>query len=539
MILNRWLCILLPCFLFTACATPSSPTGGPPDNDGPVIIYTEPETGTVNFEGRSIILHFSEWLNRASLAQAIVIEPDIGIGYELDWGRKSVEIEFGQAIPDSTTLIVSVGTELRDVNGNEMVSPQKIAVSTGPEIDKGQLVGRVINAKTGEGDEGQRILLYRTPIDLSQTANYITSTDTSGRFEFSYLAEGKYKAFWVEDRNRNKIWERQLELAQPFTREFVELTDSDIDTLGTVYITPVDTTNPELQGVGLFSSQRLRMRFSENIELADQTRITVTDTLGNFYSDAVALYLVPEEPYILFAYSDQPLAEATTYTLDVTGIVDEFGNSLDEVSQIFTGSAQEDTTQQRIIKRNNLNGYFPTDPVEVTYAKLIEEPAIRDSLKVVVADSLIEKWPNVSVNQNILRISPDPLWEEGVDYQLRVWDPIIDDYRQFSPDVWHKSQMGALNIAVADTTLQNIRLRIENEESAVVRDTVFSNHIEIENLPPLTYTVTAYWDQNKNGQWDYGQVEPYIKPEPYFIQPNVTVERSMTGDLTVIFQNEQ
>ncbi|HEX6982145.1 MAG TPA: Ig-like domain-containing protein [Balneolaceae bacterium] len=539
MINNRLFFIVSGIAIFLAsCATPSSPTGGPPDEEGPIIVETDPETGTVNFSGESIVLHLNEWVNRGSLTQAIIVEPDIGIGYELDWGRRSVAIEFDQAIPDSTTLIVSVGTELTDQNGNKMVSPVKVAVSTGPEIDEGKVVGRVVNAETGEGDEGHRILLYHAPVDLSQKADYITSTDTSGVFEFSYLREGKYKAFWVEDRNRNKIWERDSERAQLFSQEFITLTESDADTLGTVYITPVDTTQPVLQGVGLFSSQRLRMRFSEDIQFTDSTEITVTDTLGNFYSEAYPLYIPPEEPYILFAHSEEPLLQTSAYALELEGIVDEFGNPLKEVSQTFVGSAQEDTTQQRIIMRNNLNGYYPADPVEVTYAKPIDDPAIVDSLKIVKGNELIEDWPNVEVERNVLRISPNPRWQEGLDYEIRVWDPVIGDYRKFSPDVWYASQLGALNIMAADSTIQNIHLRIENKESGIVRDTVFSGQVEIEKLPPLTYTVTAYRDQNENGEWDFGQVAPYVKPEPYFIQTNVQVQPSMTGDLTITFRNE-
>src|SRR5699024_10674927 len=135
------------------------------------------------------------------------------------------------------------------------------------------------------------------------------------------------------DRNRNKIWERDSERAQPFSQEFITLDEADIDTIGTVYITPVDTTQPILQGVGLFSSQRLRMRFSEDIHLTDSTEIAITDTVGNLYSEVYPLYIPPAEPYILFAHSNEPLAETSTYTLEIEGIVDGFGNTLDEIAQ--------------------------------------------------------------------------------------------------------------------------------------------------------------------------------------------------------------
>lgn len=536
---NRWFNLVLGAvvLILGSCATPSTPPGGPPDKQGPEIIRTEPETGTTNFARQSIILHFSEFVRRSSLQEAIVIEPDIGISYNLDWGRKSVAIEFEEEIPDLTTLIVTIGTEFEDMNGNGLSSPKKIAVSTGPEIDKGKIFGKVINAQTGMGTKEQRVLLYREPFDLKEKASYIASTDTSGVFQFSYLREGKYKIFWVDDRNRNKIWEGEQERAQPFEKEFVELEKAGSDTAGTVFVTSVDTTKPALQGVGLFSSRRMRMRFSENIQLTDSVNIEVTDTLGGAFGEAIPFYIQPGEPYILFAQSEKSLSPSSSYRLGITGIIDEAGNPVSDGVPTFTGSTQEDTTQQRIIERNNSVGYFPTDPLEITYAKSITEPVIRDSLKIVAGDTLLEDWPNVEIDQNIFRILPKKRWQDGMQYEVRVWDPKVEDYRKFNPEFWHTSQMGALNVVMEDSTAKNIRLRIENKESGIARDTTFVGQIEIENLPPLDYKVTVYQDQNTNGMWDYGQVSPFKRPEPYFIQKSVPVKKGFTGDLAVGFQN--
>lgn len=535
----RWIgaafCIVA--IVMGGCATPSSPTGGPPDEEGPNIVRTEPETGTTNFAGQSIILHFSEYVSRSSLNQALVVEPDIGITYELDWGRKSVEVVFDEAIPDTTTLILTVGTDFQDQNNNNMAQPQKIAVSTGPNINEGRILGQVLNAQTGEGDEGQRILLYRKPFDLSERANYVASTDTSGTFEFEYLPQSKFKAFWVDDRNRNKIWDREQERAQPFREEFASLVKDTTDTLGTVYITPVDTTQPVLQGVGLFSSQRLRLRFSENITLTDSADIAIQDTASKAVTNAYPLYIKPDERFVLFGHSQQELAPAVGYSMNISGVVDNADNPVTEINQFFTGSSQEDTTEQRIIGRNNLSGYYPEDPIEITYAKPIEEPEIQDSLKVVEGDSLHEDWIAATIRRNKLVISPDGQWKGGVDYEIRIWDPQIEDYRRLQPEIWHSSQMGTLDISLEDSTLKNVRLQISNEESEISRDTVFAGQIEIADLPPLNYTVRAYRDLNENGQWDFGQIDPYVAPEPYFIQQNVPIKQAMTAELTISFNN--
>lgn len=532
--LSAALCVVV---VFAAgCATPSSPTGGPPDKEGPKIVRTEPETGTTNFSGRSVVLHFSEFVERSTLNSALVLEPDIGISYSLDWGRKSVEVVFDRSIPDSTTLILTVNTDLQDVNGNGLSAPQKVAVSTGPQIDDGKLRGNVKNARTGSGKEGDRILLYRVPVNLEEKANYIASTDTSGSFQFSYLAPGKYKAFWVEDRNRNKIWDPPQERAQPFREEFVEVSKGEADTLGTVYRIPVDTTKPSLQGIGLFSSQRLRLRFSENIRLTDSTDIVVTDTTGAFWADAYPLYIQPGSRFVLFSHSQKALSPSESYQLNISGISDQAGNKLAGSSPTFTGSAQEDTTRQRIIERNKLSGYYPSDTVSITYAKPISEQIIRDSLKVVEGNKLVENWSGVKVRRNKLHIFPETKWKDGLNYELRIWDPGIEDYRKLQPKIWHDSQMGSMDISVQDSTLENLQLQILNEQAGIIRDTAFTNRIEISDLPPLTYRVIIFQDVNGNGSWDFGRVDPFVAPEPYYIRKGVPVEEKMTGELNITLE---
>lgn len=517
-----------------SCATPTSPTGGPQDKEGPEIISTEPETGTTNFSKRSITFHFSEFVNRGSLTNEIVVEPDIGISYSLDWGRKSVTLKFDDQLPDLTTLIVTIGTGLTDTNGNKLAAPKKVAVSTGPEIDEGKLSGKIIDAQTGKGSEGKRVLLYRSPVDLTEKANYVSETDTAGTFQFSYLRQGSYKAFWVDDRNRNKIWEPERERAQPFSREIIELEKAGADTLSTLYIANSDTAKPVLQGVGLFSSQRLRMRFSENIELTDSTRLNISDSLGNRFADAYPLYRSSSEPYVLFAQSFKPLANEISYKLLVEHISDIAGNVTDSTIQEFTGSAQSDTTEQRIIKRARQSGVYPSEAVEIIYAKPITEDAIRDSLKVVEGSELIESWEGVSIEQNRFLIKPLERWKEGLEYEFRIWNPIKVGYLNIRPAIWHSNQLGQLAIELNDTSRTNVyNLVLKSQERGVMSDTSFSKKIILDELPPITYQLVLFEDLNGNGRWDHGRVQPYRAPEPYYIRNNIPIKQGFTSDLEV------
>lgn len=530
--------ILLSLSVCAGCATPTTPGGGPPDQEGPRVVSTEPESGTTGFGGEEITFHFSEFVNRGSMQEALTLEPEVGIPWSLDWGRRSVTVELERPLPDSTTLIVTVGTDLADMNGNNLSNPVSVAVSSGPRIAEGSLVGRILNARTGRGSAGNRVLLYREPADLEGPAVYTAETDTSGRFSFHYLGAGDYRPIWADDRNRNKTWDRQQERAQPFAMETVTLGEGEADTLGTLYVAGADTTPPRLLGVGLFNAQRMRMRFSEEIVLHSETEIMIADTLGSRISGGFPLYLSPADPYILFARSGQRLSPDSTYRVEVRNVSDAAGNMRELSSYRSTGSGQADTTRQRIVGRDSGGGLYPDEPVVIRFAAPITDPQIRDSVKIVKGTEMVSGTEQSRVETNRLVISPQDQWEEGVEYEFRIWDPSTGGYRTVTPTIWREGDLGSLLVTVEDSTLAGpFRLRITHEERGVMADTTFKGETELERLPPLEYRLTVYQDANGNGSWDEGTADPFRAPEPYFVQSGIPVRGGFTGEVTVTFDN--
>jgi len=166
-------------FILTQCATPTSPTGGPPDKTGPTVVQTYPKSGTTNFDGQSIEFDFSDFITRSTFQTAFDMAPDLGLRYQVDYGRKSVKVKFEKPLPDSTTMVFTLGTDMTDYHGNKMASPVTLALSTGPTIDHGKMKGRVVSAVSGKGLAGEKIFLFLPPFDLKQKARYALETDTS------------------------------------------------------------------------------------------------------------------------------------------------------------------------------------------------------------------------------------------------------------------------------------------------------------------------------------------------------------------------
>ncbi len=529
--------VLLVATVLISCATPIAPTGGPADKTGPEVLKTTPVSGTTNFNGKKFEFQFSEYVNRGSVANNITIEPDLGLEYTTKWKKKKLIIEFEDELPDSTTIILTLGADITDTKRNKIGAPITLAVSTGDEIDEGTVTGKIRMADTGESAEGVRVLLYRYPVDLSLKAAYQVQTDTGGVFNFSYLREGRYQAIYVDDRNRNKIWDQKSESAQPFSKEVIELEKAGADTLDVIYLVRKDTLAPKLQGVGLFSSNRLRLRFNENIKISDNAFVSILDSLQNPYSDAYPLYISKKDPFVLFAQSEQNLNENENFSLITDGVTDRVGNEAVTSGIEFEGSAQEDTTFQRIIEHTTKNGIFEDGSIEVVYAAPISDPMLTDSIVVVEGEVTFEDWPAIRTERNILFIDPqEETWIEGVSYQFLIWNPSTQRRQLLEPEIWDASEFGDLSISVsgADSTSRYI-LSLSNESIAFNIDSVFSDSLTINNLPPVDLQLNVFKDENGNNKWDSGSIIPFLAPEPYYIQQRVAIRTGFTSEIFIQF----
>ena len=519
-----------------SCATPVAPSGGPPDREPPVVTGTTPANETTNFDGNEVRFQFDKFVDRNSARQNISIEPNLGLDFEVDFSRRTVIVRFLDPLPENTTIIVQLGTDITDTRNNNMSSSYELAFSTGPEIDDGNVIARLRDPDEGSVNEGERVFLYQSPVDFSEPANYVAQSDTSGEINFSYLREGMYSAIWVDDVNRNRIWDRDREFAQPFHQEEFEVVKGEEVDLGTIFIQRPDTVSPNINGVGLLSETRLRLRLSEPVEWQDNASITIQDSLGEDYSTAFPLYTDIEDPQVVYAQALDPLDEEQRFSVIPEGFTDRAGNPLRSNVDPFAGSAEPDTAALRLIEDNLTDGIFNNESVEITFSRFIDDNSITDSLLVFEGDQMIEDWEFVDVERNILSINPDIIWQSGVSYEFRVWDPYVREYATFRPDIWQPNQLGAIEFTAAGGLPEGEnRLRLYDDNRKVDIDTVFTDTLEIDRLPPLSYTARVYRDVNGDGRWNSGSVDPFEAPEPYFMQRDIPVREGFTSEISVEF----
>lgn len=516
------------------------PSGGEPDRTGPVIIGTSPQNGTTNFEGDEISFEFDEFIDRNSFRRNVSIEPDLAIELDYNFRRKTATVKFQDKLPENTTVVLKVGVDVADARRNKMGESFDLAISTGEELDSGEVTAKVLDAHTGRGESGKRVFLYREPVDFSERAMYVAQSDTGGIISFGYLSEGMYRAIWVDDLNRNRIWDPERETAQPFSEEEFRVEQDQTIDLGSLYYLVPDTTAPVIDGVGLLSERRLRIRMSESVNWEEGSYFNVTDTLGNEFTRAYPLYLSDTDPSVLFAQSENALPEDSVFTLQPAGFADEAGNTLGVRFEPFVGSSEPDTTALRTVFHNSGSGLFPDEALEISYTRFIDDDSVLDSLLVFEGDQMYSDWPAAETDRHILRISPkNDVWESGLRYEFRVWNPWELEREQINPEFWQRNQLGGIELVIENARTEESRLHIQirDTENSIRVDSVFTGNgpILIDNLPPLSYTVTLFEDLNADGNWSPGTITPFEAPEPYVVRRNIPVREGFTSEVAIEF----
>ena len=517
---------------FVSCATPIAPSGGEPDKTGPKLVSTSPESGTVRFNGNEIRFNFEDWVDRASFQRALSIEPGLDVDYDIKWKRKTAIIRLNKFLPDSTTIIFTLDKELRDIRSNRISKPIQIALTTGDEIDQRSVSFRIIPAFPNVSKTEPVVFLYREPFDLTEPAFYSSSPDTSGIIRFNYLADGDYRAILVHDVNRNRIWDRDREFAQPMSLE--KFTISEIDTSEHIpfYYAKRDTTSPYIQNIGLFSQSRLRLQFSKAIPYLTDNEIIIMDSLGTNIS-AYHLYNDPRELTVAYFQIQGRIEESKFYQIDGSGLTDSNGNELRNRATWFEGSSDADTTFQRYIAPFGSDGLIGKDTLYLRYSTQLQESSISDSLKVYVNREEARGSFNVYQEKNRLHLVPKDSWNSSNSYQIRAWDPSSVLFKDVRLQVATETDTGDLSVSISDSSLiqKNLTLTLYQTSGSLYRQVQFKDSVSLRNLRAGTYHLLLFEGVSDESIIDFGEIDPFTPPAYLYADPRFPVRSRMSSEL--------
>ncbi len=516
--------------ILAGCATPIAPTGGQPVRSSPTVISTYPEQGRTRFDGREVRFEFNRFMNRGSATRALRVEPDFGIPFTISWKRKVLILTFERSLPDSVTVIVSLGTELSDIENNRLGQPIQLAFSTGAAVDSAKVDIATLSFDKARGESGMTVGLFRESM-LDQSAVYVAESDTSGIVRFRHATPGQYVAVLFDDRNRNRRidqGERHFPAKEPVTVS----TDS-AQIVGPLFYTSQDTVPPTVLGVGLLSNTRIRVRFSEPIRLNRSSSVEVQQ--DSRIVQALWLYSDTADPTVAFANSMEPLLQGASYNLRVTGVTDLAGNSLAATPPTFVGSNQQDTTQVRLVR-------FPENPVVLSpdsilfvYSKPLSGSAVIDSLIVVDGERAMRTWTDVHVEHNRMYVYREGGWRPGQSYQIRVWDPLQLRHVPISFRPLGEADLGGLEITIEPSWSDGVVVvDVLDQAGEILNQAKGVGPFIFDDLIPGNVSIRVWVDTNGNGRWDGGSIIPATAdPEPVYIQRGIPISPRLTTAVRV------
>jgi len=204
----RYCFILFWAFVLVAsCAKISSPSGGPKDNEPPVVVKSIPENGTINFTGKKLSVTFNEYIVLDKINEKFMVSPPMENKPRVFIRNKSLIIEYDEKLRDSTTYTFYFQDAVRDLNEGNIFDNFQIVFSTGPDIDSLSVTGNIYNALSLDPPEGVLVMLYANPSDSAfrkQIPDYISRADQKGYFRINNIKSGNYRLYALKDADNSR-----------------------------------------------------------------------------------------------------------------------------------------------------------------------------------------------------------------------------------------------------------------------------------------------------------------------------------------------
>lgn len=231
-ILSNLILLVAVGLLFAQCANRGTPSGGEKDITPPVIIKSEPENYSTNFNAKEIKIYFDEYIKIRDLQKQLIISPPMDPEPEitpLGSASKYITIKIFDTLRPNTTYAFNFGESIVDNNESNPYPYYRYVFSTGAYIDSLQVNGRIEDALDQKPEEFVSVMLYEVDstytdsIIYKEKPKYITNTlDSTSTFQLDNLKAGQYLLVALKEENNNYTFQQKEEKIG-FRKEFINV----------------------------------------------------------------------------------------------------------------------------------------------------------------------------------------------------------------------------------------------------------------------------------------------------------------------------
>ncbi len=519
-----------------SCANQLPPGGGEVDSIPPEIIFSYPENGTTNFEGDYIEFEFSEYIDKRSFRDAIFISPAIDEQLEINWSGTSVEIGFPNGLKDSLTYVVTIGTDIVDVNNkNRMLNSYSFSFATGDRIDKRSINGKVY----GKDAEGTLIFAYKYADDttkyLARKPDYLSQTGKDGTYKLNGLAESVYRVFAINDEFRDLLYQADQDLIGIPSNE-ISLTNTDSSYSGlNFFLMKVDTVKPRLLGTVMTDSNHLVITLSEECDstsyLANNFQI-INSTMNQVYPIEYSYRNKSKKEEFVLVHKNK-LTTENNYFLVAKKIQDLEGNIFENESTGFVVSDKPDTSALKLVKTEpgrNGSTDFKNPEILLFFDEAVADKEIKNAIQFTDTSKNKIGFNLRFIDDATISLKPEIDLKPEKNYELKI------DLNYFSDAAGNKVDSTFILkfqtiTGVEFTGISGKVTTSKNNAVVVLQDSKDAKKFftalpdktsayKFERIESGIYSIWIYADKDSSGTFDKGYPEPFRYSEEFYVVPD-------------------
>ena len=519
---------------FFGCASKRAPGGGPIDKTAPEIIYTFPTADSIGIKDLSVIkIEFSESIDESSIANNVFISPPLK--FDLEWQSDvDLEIQLKDSLKANQTYVIVIGTKVKDIRNNKLSESVQLAFSTGDQIDRGRISGKVYGLNKNQTFSLFAFgLLSDTISFIKSKPDYISQTGNSGNYLLNYLKLGSYRVFAVDDQNSNLLIDSDFEkVGIPYTDVFIDSSNNSFSGLN-FRITKIDTTVPKLTIVRPINNRQINLRLSERVILKSLNQIEIRDSISSSPITILATSPKIDENNTLEVYTS-PMDSGTVYFCTLKSFADSSMNTARDTIQYFMAAAFLEMDTFKVVTISPEDSTWSAHPGLSFYFE-VSNPLDRQS---VVKNYIVAKQNRDTVKGRFLfpsayevefipdtHLTLDSIYTLQINYsQIKnVWGGTLgdstltrhikisngDDFGEIAGRV-HDEGSGALKISVKAQKIGSKKLIYSSWAAK-------NNSYMLNFIPEGHYKLSTFLDKDSNFVYSPGHLFPFGFSEPFSV----------------------
>ena len=540
--------ILVASVILWKCASQTTPTGGPKDEDPPILQESIPTNNQTNFNSKTIELTFDESVKLNNPKEEIIINPTPGKDIQFIAKQNRVLIQSKNGWKDSTTYSISFGEGVQDLNEGNPTEELRLAFSTGSTIDSLSILGKITQALSEKIPEKITVALYQQDtFDIFEHApKYFTRTKKNGFFKIDNLKPGRYFVYAFDDKNKNEKVDSKTEkfgfLADPLllqkTTDTLAISVYQIDSRpikinsirNTGSITKISLnknlvsytiTNPDKAKIHhSFADSQTEINIYNQLPIGDSTQVRMQglDSLelkvdSTFFIKRIESK-IPAEKFSLSIVSSSFDAETFIFTAKTHFTKPIKYLNLDSIYLTPDGLPQVKPIEKVVDKNKDDQNVKPK--LDTTSRK---KPPVR-KLKIALTNLSID---SIKKTLTILtridkKITSDSIKQISLVLETAFLQSVEGDSSKRETNtlsIPEETSTGALLIEV-QTQYKNYEIHLLASDGKLIRKARNVKKHTFNFLTAQEYKIMIYADINNNGIWDTQNIYSHKPPEPNY-----------------------